>query len=168
MIENWHFETTQWDFFAQLPKKYHTNQIWVWILLLNAWSPLALSTLFLLVGVINNLLTDPKWIFWPVDFNSPPTASCFCGFMCAQFRNTRHPMLLSTKMEKRLMLSLWCNLSLEKCQDVWNSFNNKNSLLTKVLSVSLVKMKAFCMHVCMCVCTCAHICSYVFLLIILF
>lgn len=43
--------------------------------------------------------------------------------------------------------------------------NNKNSLLAKVLSVSLVKIKALCMCICLCVCLCTqaqtHACAFV-------
>ena len=115
MIENWHFKTLHQNFFAELPKKDHTYQVQVLILLLNDCLPLAISTFFLLVGIISNLLTDPKRVSWWAGVNSTPTASCFYGFMCAQFRNPRHPTLISTKMEKRFIyvFFLWCSLSSE-------------------------------------------------------
>lgn len=115
MIETWHFKTLHWNFFAELPKKDHTHQVKVLIFLLNECLPLAISTFFLLVGIISNLLTDPKWVSCWAGVNSTPTASCFYGLMCAQFRNPRYPTFKSTKMEKRFIHVhiLWCSLSSE-------------------------------------------------------
>ena len=168
MIENWHFKTLHWNFFAELPKKEHTYQVQVMILLLNDCLPLAISTFFLLFGIISNLLTDPKWVSWWAGVNSTPTASCFYGFMCAQFRNPRHPTLIKNQNRKEIYLCILFVMQSEFRMYKSHFNNNKNSLLAKVPSVSLVKIKALCTYICLrvCMCTQAHTHTYAFVLII--
>lgn len=70
--------------------------------------PTSCTLHFFPLVVINSLFTNLKWIFWPVGFCSPSTASCFCSIMCTQFRNTRYPTLISTKMERKCIYILFC------------------------------------------------------------
>lgn len=101
-------ETMHRDFLAQLSKApYPSNTSTDFPL--QRLPPLVLCTFFgWLVSLAAPLLAPNAFPDQLVSM-ALPLHPAFCGFLCAQFRNPRHPTLISTKMERRFIYVLFCD-----------------------------------------------------------